>query len=550
MKQEELEKLVENFVEKVKEHETIQESDLGEFLVDKGICEMSKMESNYILRSAQAITYKNRYDKSSTGTREYITRKCIDTVIGEQKLSGRYEKQCQYALERCIQEAIHSILGYIKNSSTRDLKFNRRRMAQMYFDLHYPINIDIPMFGNEGLLIPFELKESIPHIITSNLDKNNDIKVFENLSHEERESVYYTVEKELRKTVYDKLRDVKVEFSNLNNKSNVVTEGIEHVYFTVDSEMDKVIKNIFVKHIMDKDIQSIPESEIKDLKETWLNKALKRIEYEADNFNNVFDLSTNKLDKGKTDKELNEIVKNVFSKYKKTFSERFDKFLMSTGTTINKVRKEIIQKRNINPQKISPTKCTPEELDTLFKNIIKKYEKSNKNSNRTDSEIDKSDMMNLVGLYTTFFGYRKNKFQDNIKNYQSDFNIIKNNSYKDEDIKVFTTDRGVSFYAITYLNEEKEEKVTKHVKFVYIENKTKQLRVFTPLKGNFVDLDKMKAFSSGSLDYIRKTYPEQAKELFRDMDEYAMEEFYEKNLLDLFKYNEKVCLEEFEAACK
>ena len=59
----------------------------------------------------------------------------------------------------------------------------------------------------------------------------------------------------------------------------------------------------------------------------------------------------------------------------------------------------------------------------------------------------------------------------------------------------------------------------------------------------------MEAFNSDSLDYIRKTYPEQAKELFRDMDEKARIKFYEKNLLDLFKYNEKVCLEEFELAC-
>jgi hypothetical protein len=92
MKQKELEKLVEEFVEKVKENETIQESDLGEFLVDKEICEMSEIERNYILRSAQAITYKDRYDKSSTSTNKYITQKCIDTVIGEHKLSGRYEK--------------------------------------------------------------------------------------------------------------------------------------------------------------------------------------------------------------------------------------------------------------------------------------------------------------------------------------------------------------------------------------------------------------------------------------------------------------------------
>lgn len=550
MKQKELEKLVEEFVEKVKENETIQESDLGEFLVDKEICEMSEIERNYILRSAQAITYKDRYDKSSTSTRDYITQKCIDTVIGEHKLSGRYEKQCQDALERCIQEAIRPIMGYIKNSSTRDPKFNRRRMAQIYFGPHFPINIDIPMFGNEGFLIPFELKESIPNTITSNLDKNNDLNVFKNLSHEDKESVYYAVEKELRKTVCDRLRNVKVEFSNLNDKSNVVTEGIEHVYFTVESGIEKVIKNIFVKHIMDKDIQSIPESDIKDLKETWLNKALKRIEYEADKFNNVYDLSANKLDKGKTDKEFKEIVKDVFSKYKKTFPERFDKFLMSTGTTINKVRKEIIQKRSINTQKISPTKCTPEELETLFRNIIKKYEKSRKNPNRTDSYIDESEIMNLVGLYTTYFGNKKNKFPEDIKNYQSDFNIIKNNSYKDENIKVFTTDNGVSFYAITYLNEENEEKVTKHVKFVYIEDKTKQLRVFTPLKGNFVDLDKMEAFSSDSLDYIRKTYSKQAKELFKDMDERAIEEYYNENILDLFKYNEKVCLEEFESACK
>ena len=95
-----------------------------------------------------------------------------------------------------------------------------------------------------------------------------------------------------------------------------------------------------------------------------------------------------------------------------------------------------------------------------------------------------------------------------------------------------------------------KKKVTKHIKFVYIERKTKQLRVFTPLKGNFVDLKKMKAFNSDSLDYIRKTYPEQAKELFKDMDEYEMEKYYNKNLIDIFKYNEKVCLEEFESACK
>lgn len=26
--------------------------------------------------------------------------------------------------------------------------------------------------------------------------------------------------------------------------------------------------------------------------------------------------------------------------------------------------------------------------------------------------------------------------------------------------------------------------------------------------------------------------------------------YYNKNLIDIFKYNEKVCLEEFESACK
>lgn len=547
MKQEELEKLVEEFVEKIKENETIQESDLNEFLVGKEICEMSEIERNYILRSAQAITYKDRYNKSSTDTKKYITQKCIDTVIGENKLSGRYGKQCQSALDTYIREEISSILGYIKNSST----FDRGRRSQMYIDPYCPMRAtERFMFENKNFaLIPFKLRESIPHIITSNLDKDNDLKIFDNLNQEERESVYSTVEKELRKTVCDRLRNVKVEFSNLNNKSNVVTEGIEHIYFIVESEMDKVIKNIFVKHFIDKDIQSIPESDIKNLEETWLNKALKKIEYEADKFNNVFDLSTNKLDKRKTEKELNEIVEEVFNKYKKNFTKRFNEFLFNTGLIINKVRKEIIQKRSINPQKISPTKCTPEELDTLFKNIVKKYEKSKKHG-RTESEIDESEMMNLVSLYTTYFGYIKNKFPENIKNYQSDFNIIKNNSYKDENIKVFTTDLGVSFYAITYLNEEKEEKVTKHIKFVYIEKKTKQLRVFTPLKGNFVDLKKMKAFGSDSLDYIRETYPEQAKKLFRDMDEEALSKFYEKNLLDLFKYNEKVCLEEFESACK
>lgn len=537
MKQKELEKLVEEFVEKVKENETIQESDLGEFLVDKEICEMSEIERNYILRSAQAITYKDRYDKSSTSTNKYITQKCIDTVIGEHKLSGRYEKQCQYGLERYIKEEIYSLLRYIRDSST----FNR---GGMHFSPFCPTMIDGFMFGNNDMkLFPFKLRESIPQIITSNLDENNDIKVFNNLSQEEKESVYRTVEKELRKTVYDRLRNFKVEFSN---KSNVVTEGIEHVYSTVESEMDKVIKDIFVKYIMDKDIQSIPESDIKNLEETWLKKALKKIEHKADNFNSVFNLSTNKLEKRKTEKELNEIVEEVFSKYKETFPERFREFLMSTGTTINKVRKEIIQKRGINPQKISPIKCTPEELNTLFKNIVKKYEKSKKHG-RTESDIDESEIMNLVELYTTYFGYKKNKLPDNIKNYQSDFNIIKDNSYKDKNIKVLTTDQGVSFYAITY---RKEYEVTKHVKFVYIERKTKQLRVFTPLKGNFVDLKKMEAFNSDSLDYIRKTYPEQAKELFRDMDEHARIKFYEKNLLDLFKYNEKVCLEEFELACK
>lgn len=406
MKQKELEKLVEEFVEKVKENETIQESDLGEFLVDKEICEMSEIERNYILRSAQAITYKDRYDKSSTSTNKYITQKCIDTVIGEHKLSGRYEKQCQYGLERHIKEETSSLLRYIRDSYARDLKFNRRGIDQMHFNPFCPTMIDDRfMFGNKNLaLIPFELRESIPHIITSNLDENNDLKVFDNLSQEEKESVYQTVEKELRKTVYDRLRNFKVEFSN---KSNVVTEGIEHVYSTVESEMDKVIKDIFVKYIMDKDIQSIPaESDIKNLEETWLKKALKKIEHKADNFNSVFNLSTNKLEKRKTEKELNEIVEEVFSKYKETFPERFREFLMSTGTTINKVRKEIIQKRGINPQKISPIKCTPEELNTLFKNIVKKYEKSKKHG-RTESDIDESEIMNLVGLYTTYFGYKK-----------------------------------------------------------------------------------------------------------------------------------------------
>ena len=547
MKQKELEKLVEEFVEKVKENETIQESDLGEFLVDKEICEMSEIERNYILRSAQAITYKDRYDKSSTSTNKYITQKCIDTVIGEHKLSGRYEKQCQYGLERYIKEETSSLLRYIRDSYARELKFNRRGIDQMHFNPFCPTMIDDRfMFGNKNLaLIPFELRESIPHIITSNLDENNDLKVFNNLSQEEKKSVYQTVEKELRKTVYDRLRNFKVEFSN---KSNVVTEGIEHVYSTVESEMDKEIKNIFIEHLIDKDIQSIPESEIKDLKETWLDKALKKIEYEADKFNNVFNLSTNELDKGKTEEEFNEIVEEVFSKYKKTFPEKFDKFLMSTGTTINKVRTEIIQKRGINPQKISPTKCTPEELNTLFKDIVKKYEKSKKHG-RTESEINEYEMIYLVGLYTTYFGFKRDKLPNNIKNYRLDFNIIKNNSYKGENIKVLTTDQGVSLYAITY-QKIYEEKVTKHIKFVYIERKTKQLRVFTPLKGNFVDLKKMKAFNSDSLDYIRKTYPEQAKELFKDMDEYEMEKYYNKNLIDIFKYNEKICLEEFESACK
>lgn len=536
MKQKELEKLVEEFVEKVKENETIQESDLGEFLVDKEICEMSEIERNYILRSAQAITYKDRYDKSSTSTNKYITQKCIDTVIGEHKLSGRYEKQCQYGLERYIKEETSSLLRYIRDSYARELKFNRRGIDQMHFNPFCPTMIDDRfMFGNKNLaLIPFELRESIPHIITSNLDENNDLKVFNNLSQEEKKSVYQTVEKELRKTVYDRLRNFKVEFSN---KSNVVTEGIEHVYSTVESEMDKEIKNIFIEHLIDKDIQSIPESEIKDLKETWLDKALKKIEYEADKFNNVFNLSTNELDKGKTEEEFNEIVEEVFSKYKKTFPEKFDKFLMSTGTTINKVRTEIIQKRGINPQKISPTKCTPEELNTLFKDIVKKYEKSKKHG-RTESEINEYEMIYLVGLYTTYFGFKRDKLPNNIKNYRLDFNIIKNNSYKGENIKVLTTDQGVSLYAITY-QKIYEEKVTKHIKFVYIERKTKQLRVFTPLKGNFVDLKKMKAFNSDSLDYIRKTYPEQAKELFKDMDEYEMEKYYNKNLIDIFKYNEK-----------
>ena len=440
MKQKELEKLVEEFVEKVKENETIQESDLGEFLVDKEICEMSEIERNYILRSAQAITYKDRYDKSSTSTNKYITQKCIDTVISEHKLSDRYEKQCQYGLERYIKEEIYSLLRYIRDSST----FNR---GGMHFSPFCPTMIDGFMFGNNDMkLFPFKLRESIPQIITSNLDNDSDLTVFDNLSQEEKKSVYQTVEKELRKTVYDRLRNFKVEFSN---KSNVVTEGIEHVYSTVESEMDKEIKNIFIEHLIDKDIQSIPESEIKDLKETWLDKALKKIEYEADKFNNVFNLSTNELDKGKTEEEFNEIVEEVFSKYKKTFPEKFDKFLMSTGTTINKVRTEIIQKRGINPQKISPTKCTPEELNTLFKDIVKKYEKSKKHG-RTESEINEYEMIYLVGLYTTYFGFKRDKLPDNIKNYRLDFNIIKNNSYKGENIKVLTTDQGVSLYAITY----------------------------------------------------------------------------------------------------
>lgn len=169
MKQKELEKLVEEFVEKVKENETIQESDLGEFLVDKEICEMSEIERNYILRSAQAITYKDRYDKSSTSTNKYITQKCIDTVIGEHKLSGRYEKQCQYGLER-----------YIRDSST----FNR---GGMHFSPFCPTMIDGFMFGNNDMkLFPFKLRESIPQIITSNLDNDSDLTVFDNLSQEEK----------------------------------------------------------------------------------------------------------------------------------------------------------------------------------------------------------------------------------------------------------------------------------------------------------------------------------------------------------------------------
>lgn len=311
--------------------------------------------------------------------------------------------------------------------------------------------------------------------------------------------------------------------------------------------MDKVIKDIFVKHLMDKDIQSIPESDIKNLEETWFNKALKKIKHKADNFNNVFDPFTNKLDKRKTEKELNEIVEEVFSKYKETFSERFKEFLMSTGITINKVRREIIQKRSINPQKISPTECTPEELEILFRNIIKKYEKSRGGS--TESKIDRIDIVELVKYYTIFFGYVGNKLPKYIKNFQSDFNIVNEDSSKNRDIKIITADNGVSFYAITYSRVTYGDSITKYVKFVYIENKTGLLRVFTPLKGNFIDLDKMKAFSSDSLDYIRETYPEQAKELFRGMDEKTRIKFYEENLLDLFKYNEKVCLDEFELAC-
>lgn len=180
MKQKELEKLVEEFVEKVKENETIQESDLGEFLVDKEICEMSEIERNYILRSAQAITYKDRYDKSSTSTNKYITQKCIDTVIGEHKLSGRYEKQFQYGLERYIKEEIYSLLRYIRDSST----FNR---GGMHFSPFCPTMIDGFMFGNNDMkLFPFKLRESIPQIITSNLDNDSDLTVFNNLSQEEK----------------------------------------------------------------------------------------------------------------------------------------------------------------------------------------------------------------------------------------------------------------------------------------------------------------------------------------------------------------------------
>lgn len=552
MKQEELEKLVEKFVEKVKENETIQESDLDEFLKGEEICEMSKIERNYILRSAQAITYKNRYDKASTSTKEYITQKCIDAVIGEHKLSGRYEKQCQDALKRHIQKSIFSVLEYIINPSVLNPGIDRgvRRMSMkgMYFDPYYAMAEDRFRFENRHL-IPFTLEESIPHIIESNLDKNNDLKVFESLSYDERESICYAVEKKLRETVYDRLRNVKVEISNLKYKSNVVTEGVEHVYSSLGWDMDKMIKDTFTRHFMDKDIQFLSESEINEtLEKTAFIKVLKRIKFEAGAFNNTFDLFTNTLDKGKSEEELDEIIEDVFSKYKKNFTERFNEFLMGTGTIINKVRKEIIQKRDINPQKISPMICTPEELETLFKNIVKRYEKSLKGG-RTESEIDRFDMMELVGLYTTFFGNRKKNFPKYIKNYQSDFNIIEDNSYKDKTIKVFTTDKGVSFYAITYLSDV-DEKVTKHLKFVYIEDKTGQLRVFTPLKGNFIDLDCMEAFNSDSLDYIRETYPEQAEELFRDMDEEALSKYYEKNLLDLFKYNEKVCLEEFESACK
>ena len=88
----------------------------------------------------------------------------------------------------------------------------------MHFSPFCPTMIDGFMFGNNDMkLFPFKLRESIPQIITSNLDNDSDLTVFDNLSQEEKESVYQTVEKELRKTVYDRLRNFKVEFSNKSN---------------------------------------------------------------------------------------------------------------------------------------------------------------------------------------------------------------------------------------------------------------------------------------------------------------------------------------------
>lgn len=329
----------------------------------------------------------------------------------------------------------------------------------------------------------------------------------------------------------------------MKNLEKVIEKSINLLYTNCSFDKEYKIKDLFVNYILDRDLIPTKEELNSILEKEIFSKILNRIRHEAE----VFTI------------EKNKIIEETFSMYKEKFTKEFNNLVDEKALIINKVRKEIIQIRNANPQKISPKKCTIDEFEILSKNFIKKYERTRK-IGWADAEIDAFSTIDLVDRYVDFLGLEDVKVPDFVENFKKDQNLIKCYSFlRREKIKAMTTSSGVTFYAVEYYNSPfDDEQFAKVIKFIYIDDITEELRVFTPLKGNFINLYRMEVLNyninnasqlKDSINYLVNSYPEQIKSLFGDINREELEEKFKKYLY-LFEYNKKVCLDEFEQASK